>query len=206
MDKTLTEFKDQILDYMNQFIIPDDTIIREVIFNENEQTNRGHVLQVRLKDKTTASPLFYIEELYEQVKQGRSVPYIAESMRAQTHQLADRLKSLTEIMQENCTVKKSDVRAVLTELVSTMKTSLQNGMRVKLDGFGSFKIGMSTKAADSAKEFSVGKNIKGLRVIFQPEVHIDAVHKRTKTFLAGCTVKEADPYEVDKSEEEEVKP
>lgn len=115
-------------------------------------------------------------------------------------------EALTEIMQENCTVKKSDVRAVLTELVSAMKTSLQNGMRVKLDGFGSFKIGMSTKAADSAKEFSVGKNIKGLRVIFQPEVYIDAVHKRTKTFLAGCTVKEADPYEVDKSEEEEVKP
>lgn len=116
-------------------------------------------------------------------------------------------EELTEIMQENCTVKKSDVRAVLAELVSAMKTSLQNGMRVKLDGFGSFKIGMSTSPADSAKEFTVSKNVKGLRVLFQPEVHIDAAHKRTKTFLAGCTVKEAEPYAVDKSDgEEEVEP
>lgn len=122
--------------------------------------------------------------------------------RATTQGIVD-MEQLTEVMQENCTVKKSDVKAVLTELVSVMKTSLQNGMRVKLDGFGSFKIGMRTTPADSAKEFSVSKNIKGLKVLFLPESHVDANHKHTKTFLAGCTVKEADTYNVDKADENE---
>jgi len=108
---------------------------------------------------------------------------------------------LAAVMQENCTVKESDIKAVLTELVSVMKTNLQNGMRVKLDGFGSFKIGMSTIPAETAKDFSASKNVKSLHVIFQPEVHIDAAHNRTRTFLSGCSVKEADLYDVDKSVE-----
>ena len=45
---------------------------------------------------------------------------------------------LAEIMQRNCTVKASDIRAVLTELVETMRDQLQDSKRVKLDGLGSF--------------------------------------------------------------------
>ena len=56
-------------------------------------------------------------------------------------------RKLAEIMQRNCTVKKSDILAVLDELVETMRDQLQDSKRVKLDGFGSFKIGIRSCGA-----------------------------------------------------------
>ena len=56
-------------------------------------------------------------------------------------------RQLAEIIQRNCTVKKSDVMAVLEELVEVMKDQMQDSKRVKLDGFGSFKIGIESKGA-----------------------------------------------------------
>lgn len=104
------------------------------------------------------------------------------------------LAQLAEQMQANCTVKKSDIMAVLTELVEEMKIALQDSKRVKIDGFGSFKVGIHSTGAESPKDYNVNKNIRSLSIKFQPESHISADHKRTKTFLAGVTVKEADPY------------
>ena len=103
--------------------------------------------------------------------------------------------TLAQAIQDSCSVKKSDVLAVLTELVEHMTTHLQNSHRVKLSGFGSFKVGLRTKAADSPKTFKVGSNVKGIHVIFQPEVRTSADGTRTKTFLTGTKVKEYDPYE-----------
>ena len=42
-------------------------------------------------------------------------------------------RQLAEIIQRNCTVKKSDVMAVLEELVEVMKDQMQDSKRVKLD-------------------------------------------------------------------------
>ena len=61
-------------------------------------------------------------------------------------------KQLAAIMQRNCTVKVSDIRAVIEEMIETMRDQLQDSKRVKLDGFGSFKIGINCKGARSAKE------------------------------------------------------
>ncbi len=97
---------------------------------------------------------------------------------------------LAEIMQRNCTLKKSDIVAVITELVETMQEHLQNSKRVKLNGFGTFKIGLRTSPASEAKDFTVSKNVKGLHVLFQPETRIDSNKKRIKTFLTGAKVQE----------------
>ncbi len=99
--------------------------------------------------------------------------------------------ALAEIMQRNCTVKKSDIVAVITELIETMQDQLQDSKRVKLNGFGSFKIGISGEGANKVDEFSAGKNIKDLHVLFQPEVKKDGNGQRQKTFITGCTVQEA---------------
>ncbi|MFA4180581.1 HU family DNA-binding protein [Xylanibacter rodentium] len=100
------------------------------------------------------------------------------------------LNSLAERIQRNCTVKKSDVLAVLTELVEVMRDELQSSHKVKLDGFGSFKIALRSTGADSVKEFAVKSNIKGMRVLFQPELKISADGRRIRTFLDGCKVAE----------------
>ena len=107
--------------------------------------------------------------------------------------------ALADIMQRNCTVKKSDILAVITELIETMQDQLQNSKRVKLDGFGAFKIGIENAkgGAISAAEFSQSKNVKGLHVLFQPEVKTDLNGQRRKTFITGCTIQEAPKNDVD---------
>ena len=106
---------------------------------------------------------------------------------------------LANIMQRNCTVKKSDIVAVITELIETMQDQLQDSKRVKLNGFGTFKIGLSGEGVDSASDFSSSKHIKGLHVLFQPEVKNDSNGQRQKTFITGCTVQEAPKNGVDTS-------
>lgn len=101
------------------------------------------------------------------------------------------LSALADRIQRNCTAKRSDVLAVLTELVEVMQDELQSGRRVKLDSFGSFKIGLRSTGAESAKKFTVTDNVKSLHVVFQPETHYDRANKtRTKTFLTGAKLAE----------------
>ena len=106
---------------------------------------------------------------------------------------------LAEIMQRNCTVKKADIVAVITELIETMQDQLQNSKRVKLKGFGAFKIGIENEpgGAQTAADFSASKNIKGLHVLFQPEVKTDSTGQRQKTFISGCNVQAAPKNDVD---------
>ena len=47
---------------------------------------------------------------------------------------------LADIIQRNCTLKKSDVIAVIAELVEVMTDQLQNSVTVKLNNFGTFEV------------------------------------------------------------------
>ena len=107
-------------------------------------------------------------------------------------------RKLAEIVQRNCTVKKSDVLAVLEELVEVMRDQMQDSKRVKLDGFGSFKIGISSKGARSAKAFTVADNIKGMHIVFTPERSTDAAGNRVKQFLQGAKCEELPENKVEK--------
>ena len=111
-------------------------------------------------------------------------------------------RQLAEIIQRNCTVKKSDVMAVLEELVETMRDQLQDSKRVKLDGFGSFKIGINCKGARSAKAFTVNDNIEDLHVVFTPERTTDNAGNRVKQFLQGARCEELPENKVTKEDEE----
>ena len=94
---------------------------------------------------------------------------------------------LAEIIQRNCSMKKSDVQAVLTELVEVMQDKLQESYAVKLDGIGTFKIGISCVGADTVEEFSVAGNIKGSHINFTPAYTVDsATRVRSQALLKGC--------------------
>ena len=105
---------------------------------------------------------------------------------------------LADIIQRNCTVKKSDVLAVINELVEVMTDQLQNSVSVKLDGFGTFKIGLKTVGADKAENFSITRNVKGLRVNFISAGKKDqSTNKVVRTFLGGATLMKYDTTKVD---------
>lgn len=111
---------------------------------------------------------------------------------------------LAEQIEANCTVKRADVLAVLSELVVVMKQELQNSKRVKLDHFGTFKLGLTTGPSDTAKEFSSTHNVKDIHVLFQPELHIDKSGKRTRSFIDGCKVSELPKNDIQDEQTEEV--
>jgi len=100
------------------------------------------------------------------------------------------IDDLADEMQANCTVKRADIVAVLSELVETMKTHLQMSHRVKLDRLGTFKIGLSTTAADSVKDFTTNGNVKNVHILFQPETKVQKDKTRVRALLNGCQVKE----------------
>ncbi len=100
-------------------------------------------------------------------------------------------RELAEIMQENCTVKRSDIEAVLRELVPTMTRAMQDSKRVKIDGLGTFKIGLKTKPSVSPKEFSSQKNVLGMHINFMPETYKDSgTNRRVTDLLRRCAVAE----------------
>lgn len=100
------------------------------------------------------------------------------------------INTLAEEMEQNCTVKRADILAVLSELVVSMKQHLQASHRVKIDKLGSFKMAISTKLADTAKDFTTTGNVKNIRIIFSPESKVNKDKTRSRALIDGCKVAE----------------
>jgi predicted histone-like DNA-binding protein len=60
-----------------------------------------------------------------------------------------------------------DVQSVLTNLVSVLPTFLRMGSSVRLEGFGSFHLSVSSGGAESAEELTTGK-LRGVKIVFLP--------------------------------------
>ncbi|MBO7592246.1 MAG: HU family DNA-binding protein [Bacteroidaceae bacterium] len=100
------------------------------------------------------------------------------------------LEQIGEEIQENVSVKYSDVMGVLIELINVMNRHLNASEVVKLNGFGSFKIGLKTKGALREEDFTATKNIVGARVNFLPYYTVDgASGKHNTRFLSNVSVK-----------------
>lgn len=78
-----------------------------------------------------------------------------------TDELADRI-------QQVCTLKKSDVMACISEFFDQMRIMLLDGKAVKIGQIGTFRVGMNSTGAATKDEFSVAKNLKGLKLLFRP--------------------------------------
>ena len=100
------------------------------------------------------------------------------------------LDGVAELIQRNSTAKKSDARAVLTEMVEVIADALKDSKRVHIDGFGTFKVGISSRGADSPEDYSVNEHIRGARILFQPETITDpSTHKKSKKLIQGMKFK-----------------
>ena len=66
-------------------------------------------------------------------------------------------------IQNNCTLKKSDVKAVLSELSELLVQHLQDGDRVRLDGIGMLKLEIESDKVD------LRQHIRNFRIHLLPE-------------------------------------
>ncbi len=92
-------------------------------------------------------------------------------------------------IEQRCTLTRADILAVIAELKVVMKEELQASNRVKIGDIGTFKLGISCRPSDTIEDFSALRNVKSVRVIFQPELKISA-GMRVKPLLQGVSVKE----------------
>ncbi|MBQ8065461.1 MAG: DNA-binding protein [Prevotella sp.] len=76
---------------------------------------------------------------------------------------------LARIIERNCSVKRSDVLAVLTELGEVIHQQLQDSHRIRLKGIGSLMVGISNRQGADRPEAFRRSDIKGLHLCFKPE-------------------------------------
>lgn len=71
------------------------------------------------------------------------------------------IEKLAEHMaQHNTPYSKGCIQGVLRDMVDCIKELLVEGKNVKIEDLAIFSVGITTKPADSAKEFTVAENIK----------------------------------------------
>ncbi len=100
---------------------------------------------------------------------------------------------LADEISKMCTLTPPDIIAVIDALKTKIAEHLAIGERVVLDNFGAFKVGLTTKPADTPKKFTAN-NVVGTHVIFQPAIEM-VDKKRVKTMLKGVKVEEQTEYE-----------
>jgi predicted histone-like DNA-binding protein len=107
-------------------------------------------------------------------------------------------EDLCEEISHSTTVTEADVRAVFAELKGRLSAHLKNSQSVKVDGLGSFSVGLRSQLTDSAEKLTAA-NIKGYRIIFRPESQVvgrmtntDGITKKVRGYkaLQGITVEE----------------
>lgn len=76
------------------------------------------------------------------------------------------LDTLAVQMKENSSLSLGDIRSVLINFVSAMRTELYNGHSVNIDGFGVFSLSASTVGTEKKKDCQADK-IKAVRINFR---------------------------------------
>ena len=77
-------------------------------------------------------------------------------------------EELSDFIQRQASVKKSDIKAVLQELGEAFKHFFEMGQKIKLDGIGIFKVGFSSIGVTKLEDCGA-QTITTRRVLFQPE-------------------------------------
>ena len=75
---------------------------------------------------------------------------------------------LAHIIERNCSVKRSDVLAVLAELSDTIRQLLADSHRVRIAGIGSLMVGINGRPCSNPEEYT-NDYITGLHLCFKPE-------------------------------------
>ena len=87
---------------------------------------------------------------------------------------------LASFIQQQASVKKSDIGAVLDELGEAMKHYFEMGQKVNLKGIGIFKVGFSSIGVNKLEDCGAA-SITTRRILFQPE---------TQRVVVGQTIKD----------------
>ena len=91
-------------------------------------------------------------------------------------------EQIADFIQQQCSIKKSDIKAALDELGGAMKHFFELGQKIRLDGIGIFKVGFSSigvtkledcSAATITERYVVAKSL--IKDVLFEETHENAM-------------------------------
>src|SRR5665648_59053 len=94
------------------------------------------------------------------------------------------LKSLSKDLSEVSSLSAGDVHNVIVNLIDQLPKWLMEGNSVKLDGFGSFRLSLSS-AGEAVKEDVTADSIKDIYILFDADVAIKERVNKTKVHPMG---------------------
>lgn len=103
------------------------------------------------------------------------------------------LDDIAAEIQNNCSLRESDCKAINLELVEAISYELKNSSKVVLDGLGYFTPAFTSKGAVQEDKFNAEEHIKNLRVNFNAKWHIERsgnVGKAVRKWTQGTEFKE----------------
>mgnify|MGYP002436265812 FL=1 len=81
-------------------------------------------------------------------------------------------KELCENIAEESALTSADVNGVFNRLVRQLRTHLQNGRTVVIDGFGSFRLTVGSKGAVNMEDFDAATMMKKPHIVFTPHTEL----------------------------------
>jgi len=102
-------------------------------------------------------------------------------------------------IEEDSTFKRGEVKGMMDELVDVMTGMLQDGQTVVIDGLGRFQLVAESISAERPENFSIQKNVKGVKCNFRPSGRRETQNGMLrKTFCDKAEVKFTPEYKVTK--------
>lgn len=90
-------------------------------------------------------------------------------------------KEVAERLARISTVSRSDVMAVLGDLAGVLADYMAQGKSVRLEGLGTFRYTLDTEGVENEADFDLQKQMKAVRVQFNPEREGASTRGTTKT-------------------------
>jgi predicted histone-like DNA-binding protein len=81
------------------------------------------------------------------------------------------LQEIAKEIEGRSALSLGDVQSVLSNLMEVMPIFLKLGQSIKLDGFGSFRVTVSSDGTATADELNA-RHVKGVKLVFLPSVEL----------------------------------
>lgn len=101
------------------------------------------------------------------------------------------LDSLAEEISHSTSMTKADVKAVIEELVVLLQKNLVMGMKIKVDGLGTFKISFGGTGHEKAEDVSAS-DISGVKVTFVADSKIKKFIIANLSFVKDSKIMKAE--------------
>jgi predicted histone-like DNA-binding protein len=81
------------------------------------------------------------------------------------------IQAIAKEIEGRSALSLGDVQSVLSNLVEILPLFLKLGQTINLEGFGSFRISVTSEGTETAEELTA-RNVKGVKLIFLPSVEL----------------------------------